>query len=375
MSIFRPPEQILKGARVALILGPGNLNIDYAMALVRGPERALLELGAIVDTFNLSFFKEEILDFTRKSIPFLPQNSKVLQNMLKFLSSPPPGGWEFVLTHLYDHYLTEPIREALRKSTKRLISYPLNLLDQPHYFKLCFELFDEIWCAEEEALSSLRKQLQPTKILRYVPLESDPFIFRRLGEPEKPKVIFAGSNYGRRSLLLDRIEEVLPLTVTGVNHSPLYTLRMIARDIVRENHWPSIGAVKRRIRRSMRAIVPPPGDEAFAWLASEHGISIGINDTVDELTKKTVYKVRLREYDCAMCGLCHVARRLPELERHFVPGEEMLLYNDEDEAIEWMRKIAKGAVDWRRIGRNARARAESDHTWTRRFYDVFREEK
>jgi hypothetical protein len=49
----------------------------------------------------------------------------------------------------------------------------------------------------------------------------------------------------------------------------------------------------------------------------------------------------------------------------------MLLYADAEEAVGLLRRISAGAIDWRSVGRAARARAARDHTWTRRLYDVF----
>ena len=76
--------------------------------------------------------------------------------------------------------------------------------------------------------------------------------------------------------------------------------------------------------------------------------------------------MRLRDYDATMCGLCHLAARLPELERGFDEGREILYYDDVAEIPGLLAKIRRDAIPWRDIGKNARIRAETEHTWTKR---------
>ncbi len=374
MSPFRPGRRPLEGARVALIFSPGNIGIDYSAALVRGPERALLELGAVVDTMTTAHHREDIEAFYQRK-PVLGREvfeagSTLHDGLLAFLSEAPPGGYDFVLGYFYDVMLAPAVCEALRRSARRLINYPLNLLDQTEHFRRCLEFFDETWCAEEGVIDELRATSGLADKTRYVPMASDPFLFRSLGQPTAPRVLFAGSSYGRRGELLARFGREVPVTISGAGHGPLGTAKTIAREVIKDRRWVSPREVADRLRRS-RKVGEPVGDEAYSRLAATHGISVGFNDVRRERTGEVVFKVRLREYDATMAGLCHLAQRLPELERGFEDGREILLYTEPDEAVAWLARIARGEVDWRAIGRAARARAETDHTWTRRFYDVF----
>ena len=69
MTLIRDAGRPLAGKRVALVFGPGNVAIDYAAALVRGPERALLELGASVDTFNFAHYLDAIVAYAKDYPP------------------------------------------------------------------------------------------------------------------------------------------------------------------------------------------------------------------------------------------------------------------------------------------------------------------
>lgn len=372
MTIFRPSRRPLLGARVALIYSPGSVAVDYAAALVRGPERALSELGALVDTMTTAHHRESIEAFhaARPTVggDVFEAGSSLHDGILSFLEDAPAGGYDLLIGYFYDTMLAPRVREALRRSAKRLVNYPLNLLDQPERFREALQFFDETWCAEEYALEELRRVPGCADKIRYVPMASDPFIFRPLGSPAHPAVLFTGLAYGRRGELLARVGRELPLTVTGSGHGPMGTVRALAREVLKEGRRVAPHEVAARLRRSLAGSAPI-GDEGYARLAATHGVSVGFNDVRRETSGEVVYKVRLREYDAAMTGLCHVAQRLPELERAF-SAEEMLFYDTADELIEHMRRIARGETNWRAIARAARARAESDHTWTRRFLDV-----
>ncbi|MFN9811664.1 MAG: glycosyltransferase [Deltaproteobacteria bacterium] len=371
MTIHRPSRRVLDGAHVALVFSPGNVSIDYAASLVRGPERALLELGARVDTFTTAHYARDLTHFyagkPKLGVDQLSDDSSLLRGIYALLDDAPPGGFDLLVGYLYDVMLTPRMCERLRASARRLVNFPWNLLDQEDHFRAALDVFDETWCAEEGALESLQSR-HGAKI-RYVPMASDPFLFKRLGVPREPRVLFTGSAYGRRGELLSRFAREIDLTVTGRGHDLSSTVRAIARETVRDRRVVSPREAIARLRASVEERAPI-GDEAYVALAAEHGISVGFNDVRQESTGKTVYKVRLREYDAAMTGLCHVARRLPELERGFEPGREMLLYDDESEVPEILRRIRRGAVDWRDVGARARARAERDHTWTRRLEDA-----
>lgn len=360
----------LAGRKVALVFGPGNVSIDYAAALVRGPERALLELGATVHTFTAAHYREAIeahaLPRPKPHVRYADA-SPLPAGIVSFLEE--NGPYDLTLAYFYDNYLTPRVVETLRRRGGRLVNYPLNLLDQPNHFEDCLALFDETWCAEEEAVAALAPRF-PGK-LRYVPMASDPWIFRPVGEPEAPRVLFVGSAYGERVELLARCAAELPTTVAGSGFDLAGVARNIARRVVRERHLPGVREAARMVAASARGRRQPIGDEAYVRLAATHGVSVGFSDVKQETTGKIVHKVRLREYDATMTGLCHVARRLPETTRHFEDGREILLYDTTDELFAHLRRIREGSVDWRAIGRAARARAARDHTWTARLRPLF----
>ncbi len=364
MTLLRDSARPLLGKRVAFVFGPGNIGVDYAAALVRGPERALLELGADVRTFNLALLKDAIVQFeaTRPdpARDRYPETSSLVRELAAFFRQ--EGPFDLTLGFFYDVCLAAPVEEALRTHGGHLVNYPLNLLDQPGHFARAVELFDETFCAEEDALPALGAKG------RYVPMASDPWIFRPLGPaPREPRLLFVGSAYGPRHEALARCAQVIDTTALGSRFGLQGTMRALGRAVVRERRLPSLLPLREALLRDRR----PIGDEAFVRLAAAHGVSVGFSDVRQEGTGALLHKVRLREYDATMSGLCHLARRLPELERHFEPGRELLLYDSLDELPDLLARIRRGELDWRAIGAAARRRAARDHTWTQRLRAAF----
>jgi hypothetical protein len=372
MITVRDAARPLLGKRVAFFYGPGSLNVDYAAGLVRGIERALLELGASVETLSSAFFKEELQGFyaarPKVGVERFADDSPFVTQLCAWLEEGP--AFDLTVGYFYDTYLTDRVQQTLRRRGGRLINYPLNLLDQELHFERCLGFFDETWCAEEGALEVLRAR-HPGRI-RYVPLASDPHVFRALSPPRQPGLLFVGSAYGERLELLARCGDVLPLQVAGGGFGLGGALRTLARRLVRDRQPLGPLASARVVLDSLQER-KPVGDEAFVRLAARNGVSVGFSDVRKERTGTIVHKVRLREYDCTMAGLCHIARRLPELERHFAPGREILLYESTDELLSQLRGIAAGATNFRAIGQAARRRAAADHTWTRRLQPCFGE--
>ena len=364
MTLLLDPARPLQGKRVAFIFGPGNIGVDYAAALVRGPERALLELGADARTFNYALVADAIRAFeaTRPdpARDRYPERSALVRELVAFLQQ--EGPFDLTLGSFYDVCLAAPVEEALRKRGGHLINYPLNLLDQPRHFARAVALFDQTFCAEEDALPALGAKG------RYVPMASDPFLFRPVGVPARPRLLFVGSAYGPRQEALARCAQVIDTTALGSGFGLARTARALGRAVLRERRLPSLRPLREALLRDRR----PAGDEAFVRLAAEHGVSVGFSDVRQEGTGALLHKVRLREYDAPMAGLCHLARRLPELERHFAAGREMILYDSLDELPGLLARIRRGELDWRGIGAAARLRAARDHTWTQRLRAAFR---
>ncbi len=360
--------QPLSRARIALLYSPGHLQVDYAAGLLRGIERALLELGGRVSTLNLALLREHI----RSDGGDYADDSPFVNGILDFLETERGAdGFDLCFALIHDSYLTTRIQETLRRCCRRIINYPLNLLDQPHRFDRTIAFCDQTFCAEEEALAPLRARHGDVKLC-YVPMAADPFVHRSIGSPSNPRLLFVGSLYSNRRWLLERCAQAIPTSVYGHNFTVPATVRDLARGWARGQVTHPFTGMRMVVRAAMRdrSIV---SDEEFVRLAARHGVSVGFSSVHQETTGRLQHKVRLRDYEAAMCGLCHIAKRIPELERGFSAGKEILFYDHEDEIPEVLAAIRAGRMDWRMIGAAARRRSVADHTWTVRLRSAFAE--
>lgn len=352
----------LDKARVALLYSAGHLAVDYAGALFRGIERGLLELGASVASLNCVFGKEFVLPHDAE----YDGNSALVRMIIEFLTKEAGSGkFDLCLGLFHDLYLAPELQDCLRRTCRRIVNYPLNLLDQPQRFEKATEFCDETFCAEEDALAPLRARFGANKI-RYVPLASDPYIHRPIGSPASPRLLFVGSVYADRLWLLDQCAREMPTSIFGPNYNLTSVLRNLVSEHIRGHrplHPLSVLRMLGRVALRDRRIV---GDEEYVRLASNHGVSVGFAGVRHERSGEMLKKVRLRDYDATMCGLCHLAARLPELERGFDDGREILFYDDVGEIPGLLAKIRRDSISWREIGKNARRRAENEHTWTKR---------
>ena len=355
----------LTKARVALVYGPGNLAVDYCAALLRGIERGLLENGAEVDTCNLAL----LIGVERGVRTSQGRESTIAAGVITFLNQS-AAPYDICLALLHDAYLTANLQEALRKKCHRVVNYPLNLLDQPHLFARATEFCDETFCAEEPALADLRHRYGARKI-RYVPLASDPHVYWRVATPESPRALFVGTIYADRHALLTACAEVIPVSVFGSNFTVPAMLRATAKELIKHRNIARAGDAALLMFRAATRDKRMVSDEEFVRLAGEHGVSLGLSTVHQELTGLPLRKVRLRDYDAGMCGMCHVSARMPELERAFSEGEEMLFYDEPEQLLDILRKVAAGNIEWPDIGRRARLRAAADHTWTVRLRAAF----
>jgi len=75
-----------------------------------------------------------------------------------------------------------------------------------------------------------------------------------------------------------------------------------------------------------------------------------------------VFFIRQRTYLALGAGACFLVERHPEIERRFVDGDEIVLWDDEDALERQIRELLRDEPARRRIGSNAARRARAEHT-------------
>jgi len=169
----------------------------------------------------------------------------------------------------------------------------------------------------------------------YFPEASDPDIFRPM--PELPKaydVSFIGGRYGIRERIV----------------------RALRRAGVRVSAWGSGWEGGR---------IDVPG---MARVFAQSRVVLGVG-TIGHC--RDFLALKLRDFDAPMSGSCYLTHDNPDLASLYEVGRDIVTYRSVDECVEQARALLADPVRAESIGAAGRVRALRDHTWTRRFADLF----
>jgi spore maturation protein CgeB len=224
------------------------------------------------------------------------------------------------------------------------------------------------------------------------PMASNPKYFR----PEKCArtidVSFVGANYGIRAryikFLIDSGIDVHvfgPGWQSGSRSGPhsffkrcyLLLKTMLSQDVNQQSRMSGLLAehdFKRMIGQRYPAnIHAPVSDAKLIHLYSTSKISLGFLEAHEnhDPGSRLVRHIHLREFEAPMCGALYCTGYLPELAEMFEPDVEMIMYRDEDEFLDKIRYYLAHADEAARIRRAGHRRALQDHTYHRRFQQLF----
>jgi len=110
-------------------------------------------------------------------------------------------------------------------------------------------------------------------------------------------------------------------------------------------------------------------------LYSKSKISLWFNERGNTYhLNKPLYQIRLRDFEAPMSGACYLMYRIPEMLEYFEEDKEMIFYDSFEELVEKVKFYTNPKNDELRksIKINARKRAEKDHSWEKRFEDLFK---
>ena len=119
---------------------------------------------------------------------------------------------------------------------------------------------------------------------------------------------------------------------------------------------------------------PPLPDEELIALYSRSVLSLGIIDVYDEhdASRSLLQHMHLRDFEAPMCGALYITGYMPEIEQHFVPGREILVYRNRHELVDQVKHYLAKPAEGDRVREAGLRRALSDHTYHKRFHDLFR---
>lgn len=270
-----------------------------------------------------------------------------------------------------------------------------------HRVKEIATAFDLYWVADPLALDVMKGY--GANVI-FLPSAANPHIFRPHSMEEDVDVSFCGQRYGSRIHHIDELfGRGIDVSVFGVGWRSYEdggnpnrqqrqlrfgpALRHIASSLThRHGRTWAKSAVLRRIKREKvdlelrkrisKNSTPPLPFEDMIKLFSRSKLTLGFNELAHTyLFKSPLSVIRTRDFEAIASGACHFIYRMPDWGPYFEEDRDVLCYDSEDELADKIRYYLDPRRDSVRtqIRMNARERATQDHTWTRRFQDIFQE--
>ncbi len=293
------------------------------------------------------------------------------------------GRVDLILTYVGDSHLTPEVIRRLRERTAPVVNFFCNNVHQFHLIRRTAPHFTACLVPEEGALGSYRR-VGAHEV--FFPMAANPDVYRPLALPPRYEATFAGQRYGERTSGLLALREggvdahafgqgwiAEPRGPVAAPRSRLRrSLELLARGRSLFTAAADLRAIETLRTRHTAALHPPATDDAYIALFSESRISLGfliLGDT--HRTFRPLRQVRLREFEAPMAGAFYLTGFLEELSLHYEIGREIVCYRSREELVDRCRYFLAHDEERERIRKAGHERARRDHTWTRRFTDLF----
>lgn len=249
-----------------------------------------------------------------------------------------------------------------------------------------FHLVEEIAPAYDACLVPERYRLDDYRRAGANPIycqeAANPVFYKPRPLPRDLDVVFVGARYGDRPHLVQRLLGAgLDVRVFGPGWAPepfrSRVRRLTPRRLV---GWPP---ARLRHRAPTRLAVPGPGirlpayggviaDEELPVVYSRAKIALGFSAVGNtHASQERLTQIRLRDFEAPMSGAFYLVEHMPELAEFFEIGREVMTYRNADELVDKCRYFLAHEDERERIRLAGYERALRDHTWQRRFTDVF----
>jgi spore maturation protein CgeB len=304
---------------------------------------------------------------------------------------------DLVITYFSDSHVEPGAIGAVRERVAPILNFFCNNVHQFHLARRNARHYSLCLVPEADVLERYREAgAEPY----FFPMAAHPERYRPLETAFRYDATFAGQRYG------DRTGGILALREAGIDaHAfgqhwspPAVDDDSAALPAARAAAGPSVWRILRRAlslagegksplraardrrewerlsRAHPAALHGPVDDNAYVALFSESRISLGflvLGDT--HRSRRPLRQIRLREFEAPMAGAFYVTGWIEEIALHYEVGTEIVCYRSQEELVDRCRYYLRHEDERDRIRRAGHARARRDHTWTRRFEDLFGE--
>ena len=297
-----------------------------------------------------------------------------------------------------DGFLYPSSVKALHKLGLATVLICFDNLHAPYIHKKIAPLFDLVWITSIETKWLFEKW--GCKNILFQTYAANPFNFIPHWQAPIQSVCFIGSPYGSRIDILNTLTQAeincdvytdsfadnrkatSKSKIPNVKVSPIEEVRRaLSFDIGRKVLF---SALLNRSFLKKKSILDHNGflsiHESVSFdemqkIYSNNALSLNITFLRHTyLLKKPVQKMHLRTFEIPMCGGLEIAPFSEELAGYFEDDKEIVLYKSEEEFVSKAKFFLNPTNNalCLQMKKNARKRAEAEHTWTCRFDKVFK---
>jgi hypothetical protein len=214
----------------------------------------------------------------------------------------------------------------------------------------------------------------------HLQMAANPEVYRPYELPMEYEVTFVGRNrFNRSEFVSYLLQNGVDIRVWGAGWLPrsypflsqplVETLRGAKRLLRQKTDKP--GSTSARYRIPAGKCGPPLSDDDLIRMYSRSRISLGFSELWDQQSNSYKRNIRLRDFEAPMSGAFYITGYQEEICEYYEVGKEIVCYEDKQDLLEKVGYYLKHDAEAQKIGYAGYQRALRDHTWQRRFEQLF----
>jgi len=304
---------------------------------------------------------------------------KLTQELLKQIKKAHTGKpIDLFFSYFYDACIIPEAIEEIKSLGIKTVNWYCNGSYQLHLVSEIAPYYDFCLVPEKFRLNDYKK-LGANPI--YCQEAANPNIYKPLDSSKEFDVTFIGQAYGDRpryiKYLFDKKIDIKVWGFNWKNFSREAHLKKLKRKPIRYAQYllkEMLQLEKENFLLSDSILGDPLYDDEMIKIYSRSKINIGFSCCGDTYKKgEKTLQIRLRDFEVPMSGGFYMIEYMEEMEEFFEIGKEIICYYDMDNLVDKIKYYLKNEKEREKIRQAGYKRCLKEHTWHKRFENVFKE--
>ena len=264
-------------------------------------------------------------------------------------------------------------KEAIEKIKKMgiiTVNFYCNAVYQFDLIKDLAPVYDYCLDPEKPCLNDYKKiGANPV----YFPYAANPNFYKKYDLPYKYDVTFVGQDYGNR---FDNLTFLLKNKIDVHVWGPNWQRKKIKIKLHRnpKHYYRYLKEIYKyfqgvKYRKNFHGVL---SDEDLVKLYSQSKINLGDSSCADTYKKRPSSHMKLRDFEVPMSGGFYLVEYIKELEEFFDIDKEIVCYYNKKDMLQKIKYYLANDDAREKIRETGYKRAQRDHTWDKRFKELFR---